>query len=165
MADPKVLWKAEEIAGRARGFAQRLNPNSFFKGAYLSRLAGMKRAHVTLTRLPPGRDSFAYHSHLLEEEWVYILSGAGVALIDGAEHAVGPGDFLGFPAPSVPHVLHNRSDEDLVYLMGGESLPLDVIDYPELGKRYLLMPGEGGTRFFELTEATRPFGRSEGPKE
>src|SRR5688572_33477257 len=98
----KVLWKADEIAARGKPFKQRLNPNSEFIGAGLSRMAGMSRAHVTLARLPAGKDSFAYHAHMLEEEWVYILSGRGVAEIDGESHEVGPGDFMGFATPSVP---------------------------------------------------------------
>ena len=73
----------------------------------MSRLAGMKRAHVAIARVPPGKDSFAYHAHLVEEEWVYILSGRAIALIDGQEVEVGPGDFMGFPTPSVPHLLKN----------------------------------------------------------
>jgi hypothetical protein len=43
--------------------------------------------------------------------------------------------------------------------MGGEDLPLDVLDHPKLGKRYLLLPTEGGTQFCELGDPIRPFGR------
>ena len=53
-APRKALWKADEIAGRGKRFTQRLNPNSEFIGAGLSRLAGMSRAHVSLARLPAG---------------------------------------------------------------------------------------------------------------
>ena len=154
----KLLWKADEIAARGKRFTQRLNPNSEFIGAGLSRMAGMSRAHVTLARLPAGKDSFAYHAHMMEEEWVYILSGRGVAEIDGESHAVGPGDFMGFPTPSVPHLLKNPFDEELVYLMGGEDMPLDVLDYPTLGRRYLLVRGESGTEFYELGAPIKPFG-------
>ena len=157
-APRKVLWKADEIAGRGKRFKQRLNPNSEFIGAGLSRLAGMSRAHVTLARLPAGKDSFAYHAHMMEEEWIYILSGRGVAEIDGESHEVGPGDFMGFPTPSVPHLLKNPFEEELVYLMGGEDQPLDVLDYPTLGKRYLLVRAAGGTEFYELGAPIKPFG-------
>jgi uncharacterized cupin superfamily protein len=157
-APRKVMWKADEIAGRGKRFKQRLNPNSEFIGAGLSRLAGMSRAHVSLARLPAGRDSFAYHAHMLEEEWIYILSGRGVAEIDGASHEVGPGDFMGFATPSVPHLLKNPFAEELVYLMGGEDRPLDVLDYPTLGKRYLLIGTAGGTEFYELGAPVKPFG-------
>jgi len=154
----KLLWKAEEIAARGKLFTQRLNPNSEFIGAGLSRMAGMSRAHVTLARLPAGKDSFAYHAHMMEEEWVYILSGRGVAEIDGERHEVGPGDFMGFPTPSVPHLLKNPYEEELVYLMGGEDKLLDVLDYPTLGKRYLLVGSASGTEFYELGTPVKPFG-------
>lgn len=163
MADRKTksLWKAGEIEAGLKIFSQRLNPNSYIKRASLSRRAGMKRAHVSIGRIPPGKDSFAYHSHMLEEEWLYILSGRGIALLDGVETEVGPGDFMGFPTPSVAHLLKNPFEEELVYLMGGEDMPIDVLEYPELGKRYLVMSGEGGTDFFELKDPIRPFGKAD----
>jgi len=159
---PKVLWKAEELAQRGHAFSQALNPGSLFFGKSLSRLCGLERAHVSLARVPPGKDSFAYHAHLVEEEWVYVLSGQGIAEIDGEAHVVGPGDFMGFAATSVPHLLQNRGAEDLVYLMGGESCPVDVIEYPHLGKRYVLVKTPTGTDFHELGPAERLFGRKQG---
>ena len=157
--EKKVLWKAEEIGARAHAYEQRLNPNSTFLGVGLSRMSGLTRAHVTIARVPPGKDSFAYHAHLVEEEWVYILSGKGIAEIDGQEHEVGPGDFMGFKAPSVAHLLKNRGEEELVYLMGGDQAPLDVVEYPALKKRYLLVAGPSGTEFYALSEPEKPFGR------
>ena len=68
------------------------------------------------------------------------------------------GDFLGFPTPSVAHLLKNPFDTEIVYLMGGEDLPLDVLEYPSLGKRYLLLPTDGGTEFYELKDPIKPFG-------
>jgi uncharacterized cupin superfamily protein len=158
---PKCLWKAAELEAGLRPYRQALNPNSWLKRVALSRRAGMKRAHVSLARIPPGKDSFAYHAHMLEEEWLYILAGRGIAEIDGEETEVGPGDFMGFPTPSVAHLLKNPFDDDLVYLMGGEDVPLDVIDYPKLGKRYLLMAGDGATDFYELKDPIQPFGKAE----
>jgi uncharacterized cupin superfamily protein len=75
------------------------------------------------------------HSHEREEEWIYVLSGRGVAEIDGEEHEVGPGDFMGFPTPAAAHHLRNPFDEDLVYLVGGETVDVEVADFPRLGKR------------------------------
>jgi uncharacterized cupin superfamily protein len=159
----KLLWKADELAAEERAFAQRLNPNSYLLRTGLSRLAGLKRAHVSLGRLPPGKDSFAYHAHMVEEEWVYILSGHGIAHADGREYEIGPGDFIGFPAPGIAHLLKNPGEEDLVYLMGGEAVPLDVLDYPTLGKRFLLVYDGGSPDFHELGTPSRPFGRVEEP--
>ncbi len=159
---PKVLWTAAELEQRGGGaFEQRLNPDSLFFGKSLSRPCGLTRANVSLARVPPGKDSFAYHAHQLEEEWAYVLSGQGIAEIDGEEHAIGPGDFMGF-APGVAHLFKNRGTEDLVYLMGGESHPVDVVTYPHLGQRYALLKTPTGTDFHALGPAERPFAKKGG---
>ena len=157
-ANRKYLWKCDELAVHERAFAQRLNPNSYLLRTGLARLGGLKRAQVTRGRLPPGKDSFAYHSHMIEEEWLYILSGRGVAEIDGESHEVGPGDFMAFPPPGVAHLLRNPFDAELTYLMGGEGLPVDVLDYPTLGKRFLLVYAGGPPGFYELGAPSKPFG-------
>jgi uncharacterized cupin superfamily protein len=110
-----------------------LNPNSEIHGFQLSRLTGLARTAVNWIRIPPGRESYVYHAHDAEEEWIYVLSGRGVAEIDGAEHEVAAGDFMGFPAPSVAHHLRNPFGEDLVYLCGGEIRDVEVCDYPRNG--------------------------------
>lgn len=162
MSAKKQLWRAAEIGPTARPFTQQgLNANSLFRAAPLSRLTGMSRAHVSLVRLPPGKDSFAYHAHMLEEEWIYVLSGQAEAEIDGAKHVVGPGDFMGFATPAVAHIMRNVFDEECLYLMGGEDRPIDVVSYPELGKRYLHMQTEGGAEYYELGQPTKPFGKAE----
>jgi len=157
----KALWRAAEIAPTARPFTQKLNPNSLFRAAALSRLAGMSRAHVSLVRLPPGKESFAYHGHMLEEEWIYVISGRAEAEIDGAKHLVEPGDFMGFATPSVPHVMRNPFQDECVYLMGGEDRPIDVVTYPKLGKRFLSMQTDKGVELYELGEPTKPLGKAD----
>ena len=59
----------------------------------------------------------------------------GVAEIGDEEYEIGPDDFVGFAAPQVAHHLRNPYEEDLVYLVGGEVLDVDVADFPRLGKR------------------------------
>jgi uncharacterized cupin superfamily protein len=63
------------------------------------------------------------------------LSGRAIALIDEVEYEVGAGDFIGYPAPSVAHLMRNPGPDDLVYLSGGENREFDVADFPRLGKR------------------------------
>jgi uncharacterized cupin superfamily protein len=71
----------------------------------------------------------------MEEEFVYILSGRGLAEIDGAEHEVRAGDFMGFgTSPPTAHHLRNPFAEDLVYLSGGERRANEIAEYPKLGK-------------------------------
>lgn len=102
----------------------------------MGRTIGLKRVGVNFVKVPPGKESFIYHAHHREEEWIYILSGRGVVEID-EEFEVGSGDFMGFPTPAVAHHFKNVGDEDLVYLVGGENLDVEIAEFPRLGKRML----------------------------
>ena len=137
MEEKRFLVKADEVAENAGGFSHPWNPNSEIIGTRLSTLVGLSRTGVSLIRIPTGKESFVYHSHHREEEWIYVISGRGVAEIDDEEFEVAAGDCMGFPAPSVGHHLRNPYDEDLVYLVGGENLDMEISDFPRLGKRML----------------------------
>jgi uncharacterized cupin superfamily protein len=132
-----LILRAEQIADSMQTFSHPWNPKSEISGAYLGRVVGLERTGINFARVAPGKESFVYHSHYREEEWIYILSGRGVAEIDGEEFEVGSGDFMGFPTPSVAHHLKNTGGEDLVYLMGGENLAVEIAEFPRLGKQML----------------------------
>jgi uncharacterized cupin superfamily protein len=153
MPERKFLIKADEVAEKAAGFSHPWNPNSEGLGTRLSALVGLSRIGVNLIRIPAGKESFVYHSHYREEEWLYVISGRGVAEIDGEEFEVSAGDFMGFPTPSVAHHLRNPYDEDLVYLVGGENLDVDIADFPRLGKR-MLRRGQD-VEIYETSDARR----------
>ena len=76
-----------------------------------------------------------YHSHHAEEEFIYILSGRGLAELGDDTVEVKAGDFMGFAPNSLAHSLSNPFDEDLVYLMGGTRLDYDICDYPKVKQR------------------------------
>ena len=135
--DPPSLniVRAADIAAHAQEFSHPWNPRSQMHGTQLARSVGLKRTGVNLVRVPAGKESFAYHSHRHEEEWLFLLSGAAIALIDGVEYEVNAGDFIGFPAPSVAHLLRNPGPADLVYLVGGENREFEIAEFPGLGKR------------------------------
>jgi uncharacterized cupin superfamily protein len=158
---PAVIVRAAQIRERRKPYAQRLNPQSLFRGSGLASMGGLSRTGVSVAWLEPGKDSFAYHAHRYSEEWLYILAGEVICEVDGVEHTLGPGDFVAFPTPQVAHLLKNRSDADVMFLMGGERRTPDVIDYPHLGKSYLLAAGDDGVDFHELAPAIRPFGKAE----
>lgn len=151
---PSLLTAAQIQASAEIGLGHILNPGgSAIYMRTLSRATGMARAHVNLGRLPPGKQAFVYHSHLATEEWLYILSGRGRTEIEGRTHEVGAGDFMGFPAPSVAHVMWNPYEEDLVYLMGGEDMSRDIGVFPRHGK-YMVTLAEKS--FLVDAAATRP---------
>jgi len=113
---------------------------------------GLQSMGVHLVRLRPGHVSTVYHFHHHDEEWIYILSGHGVAEIGEEALEVGPGDFMGFIAGSVPHLLRNPHEEPLVYLVGGNRLPFDVCDYPRLRKRRYRVDGKSEFVNWDLLE-------------
>lgn len=162
MNERPELVRAADAEARMATHAHPWNPNSEMRGVQLARLAGLERTGVSLARIPPGRESFVYHSHEREEEWLYILSGTGTAEIDAGEYEVGPGDFMGFPTPSVAHHLRNTGSEDLVYLMGGENRDSEVATFPRLGKKMVRV----GTNV-EIYDvgAAKPFGPLAGPSD
>jgi uncharacterized cupin superfamily protein len=131
------LLRRDEINEGESTFSHPWNPKSEITGTHLSGLAGLERTGVSLVRVAPGKESFAYHLHHREEEWIYVLSGSGIATVDGEEYEMGQGDFIAFPAPSVPHLMANPGEEDLVYLMGGERRRFEVADFPTLDKRMI----------------------------
>ena len=160
MVDRPELLRAADSAAKMAHHSHPWNPRSEMTGVMLSRLTGLERTAVSLARIPPGKESFVYHSHAREEEWLYILSGSGTAEIDGGEYEVGPGDFMGFPAPSVAHHLRNTGEADLVYLMGGENRDAEVSTFPRLGKKMVRLGSE--VEIYDLDDA-RAFGPLEPP--
>ena len=129
------IVRAADSAAHAQEFSHPWNPESLMRGTQLARSVGLRRTGVNLIRIPAGKESFAYHSHQHEEEWIYVLSGRAVALIDDVEYEIGGGDFIGFPTPSVAHHLRNPGPDELVYLVGGENRDNEIADFPKLGKR------------------------------
>lgn len=139
---PDPLLTAQEIdALPERRHVHQFNDNGVRHTRSIGDLVGMTHLGVHLVRLEPGRDSTQFHFHHQDEEFLYILEGRAMASLGDEEREVGPGDFMGFTAPSVPHKLHNPFDEDVVYLMCGERNQIDVCDYPAIGKRMYRVDG------------------------
>lgn len=154
------LLRAADIAARSQTFSHPWNPQSELTGYQMGKSTGLRRTGVNFARLAPGKESFVYHSHWTEEEWIYVIAGRGVARIDGVDYAVGAGDFMAFPAPSVAHQLSNPFDAELVYLMGGENHEMEVADFPDINKR--LLRTKTGVEVYDL-DAAQPFGPLENP--
>ena len=133
------------------------NPASEMRLVPLSGPTGMRRVGVSLIRIPPGRESFIPHAHAVQEEFVFILEGAGEMVLDGVGHAVAPGDFVGFPTDGVVHSLKSLGPGDLVYLTGGERSAVEVAEMPSIGKTTVFRNGRmtllGADGAEDLTEA------------
>lgn len=137
-----LLTKAMIEQFAEKRLVHQYNDNAVRQTKSLTDFLGFEDMGVHIVRLEPGRDSTTYHTHHYDEEFLYILSGRGVATIGGADHEVSAGDFMGFTKHSLPHSLHNPYDEDLIYLMGGTRAEVDVCDYPELKRRQYRLDGK-----------------------
>ncbi|MGA8893028.1 MAG: cupin domain-containing protein [Anaeromyxobacteraceae bacterium] len=141
--EPKdLLVRADSAAAQEETFRHPLNPASELRGTTLSRLTGLTKCGVNVIRIPPGKESFVHHVHLVDEEWMYVLSGMGELRIGDERFAVGPGDFAGFPPRTHAHHLRNTGTEELVYLSGGEAVDFGVADMPDLGVRLVHVGNE-----------------------
>jgi uncharacterized cupin superfamily protein len=112
-----------------------LNKRAIRHGRSLGDAVGMRDMGIHLVRIAPGDQSTEYHTHYCDEEFVYILSGRGIAEIGGRKVKVGAGDFMGFTAKALPHGMSNPYKQDLVYLMGGTRKAIDISEYPRSRKR------------------------------
>jgi len=138
----RVLIRAGEIdALPEQRHVHQFNPTAARLTRTLGQRVGLERIGIHLVRLEQGSDSTQFHYHDSDEEFLYVLAGRGIAEIGDQRFEVGPGDFMGFPAPSPAHMLHNPYPEDLVYLMGGERNPADVVHYPRIRRSMIKSHG------------------------
>lgn len=66
---------------------------------------------IHVVTLPAGA-AIGNHSHEIDAEYYYFLSGTGVMSLDGVDHKIGPGD-LAAVFPGGTHGLANNSSADL----------------------------------------------------
>jgi uncharacterized cupin superfamily protein len=94
---------------------------------------GGEQLECGMWRLAPGKKSFPLHVHYAAEEALYVVSGRARVRSSDGEQAIGPGDFVCFPA-GVAHQLVNDGAEPLVYFAMSTHEKVDVVDYPDSGK-------------------------------
>ncbi|MDD5335222.1 MAG: cupin domain-containing protein [Rhodoferax sp.] len=112
-----------------------LNPNAVRISKSLGDAVGLTQLGVHMVTIMPDHESAEYHRHLYEEECAYVLSGNGLAVIDGKSFEITVGAFLGFPRRGAAHSISNNGSEPLVLLVAGQRLEHDVCEYPRKGKR------------------------------
>jgi uncharacterized cupin superfamily protein len=98
----------------------------------LGELFGVGNFGVNLTELAPGTCSALSHHHTKQDEFVYVMQGTLVLLLDGEAFTLNAGDCYGFKAGNgIGHQLVNRSDAPATYLEVGDRTPGDAVEYPD----------------------------------
>jgi len=111
-------------------------------------------------RGPDSAGSHPYNPRSEVHGWLlsrlmYVLAGRGTAAIGDREEAIGPGDFLGFPARGPAHHVRSAAGEDLLSLHGGDAWSrstIEIVDFPRLGLRKTFV-GTRETATFRLDAA------------
>ncbi len=86
---------------------------------------------VNLTTLEPGAVSALAHHHKKQDEFVYVLQGRAMVVLDDEEYELEPGECIGFKAKmGVAHQIINRSDAPVTFLEIGDRTPGDEVTYP-----------------------------------
>lgn len=93
------------------------------------------RLGVNMSHLPPGRTGCPFHTHAIDDEVFYIISGSGVLRYGDSVTRVTEGDCISCPAGTgIAHQLYNDGEVDMVYLGIGANSPHEVCTYPDSGK-------------------------------
>ncbi|WP_375172642.1 cupin domain-containing protein [Pseudooceanicola sp.] len=135
MSETYLLKSADIAAMEGLSKVHFLNDNARRVNKSLGDLTGLTGLGVHLIEVPPGCESTEKHVHHFEDECVYVLEGHATAVIGTEEHAIGPGDFIGYRKGGLAHTIRNTGDGPLKCLVVGERLAHDVGDYPDKGKR------------------------------
>ncbi len=88
---------------------------------------------VNLVRVPPGTWSSQRHWHSHEDEFIYMLEGTAILVTDEGEELLVAGECAGFKGGiRNGHCLHNRSTEDVVFLVVGSRVNEDSVGYSDI---------------------------------
>ncbi|MEO2175938.1 MAG: cupin domain-containing protein, partial [bacterium] len=102
------LLTAEQISSLTETInIHQFNENAIRHTRSLSDLLGLTQIGVHLVRLETGFESTQFHFHHNDEEFLYILSGKGIAVIGDEEYEIAVGDFMAFGQKSFPHMMRN----------------------------------------------------------
>lgn len=112
----------EPFASRMRGREKR----------GLGEIFGLENFGVNLTRLAPNAMTALRHSHMRQDEFVYILEGHPTLLTNEGKTRLAPGMCAGFKAGSGnAATLINETAEDVVLLEMGDRTAGDEVEYPD----------------------------------
>ncbi|MEM1112452.1 MAG: cupin domain-containing protein [Pseudomonadota bacterium] len=128
-----------------------LNENAVRVCKCLSAHVGLEKLGVQHVEIEPGKTSTEFHFHHNEEECIYMLTGTLELRLGSELHTLNAGDFVGHIAGGEPHLMRNISAENATYLLFGQRLEKDTVDYPDLNKR-LVINGDA-TKLVDLNDS------------
>lgn len=95
---------------------------------------------VEITRIPPGKIPYPYHSHSAQWEFYYVLSGKGGVRHKDGVTPIEPGDAFIFQ-PEEAHTFINDGSEDLLLFLVADN-PIGESSYYPDSKKWLVRSPE-----------------------
>src|SRR3954465_7330344 len=95
---------------------------------------------VEITRIPPGKIPYPYHSHSAQWEFYHVLSGKGIVRHQDGTTPIEAGDSFIFQ-PDEPHGLSNDGAGDLVLMIIADNPIGESAYYPD-SKKWLVRSPE-----------------------
>lgn len=138
MKKPIANVNEAELHPRPAVFAPKGEAAAAFevKTARIGELLGAKKLGYNVSSVPPGKAAYPFHSHRINEEMFFVLSGVGVVRIGTETYPIREGDVIACPAggPETAHQIRNSGDSDLRYLAVSTQESPEICDYPDSGK-------------------------------
>lgn len=99
-------------------------------------LVGAEKLGVCLMVLEPGKISFPFHVHHINEEMIFVIEGEGEYRFGPETYKVRAGDLVAAPPGGADraHQMKNTGDKSLRYLCFSTMHAVDVVEYPDSGK-------------------------------
>lgn len=128
--------------------------------AQLGPLIGSRKLGCRVNVVPPGKAAWPFHSHLVNEELVFVLGGCGELRFGAERFPLRAGDVVGLPpgGAEYAHQIINNGDEDLRYLAVSTMEEPEIGLYPDSGKFAVFAgaPPGGDKRQRSFTYIGRP---------
>jgi uncharacterized cupin superfamily protein len=94
---------------------------------------------IEISRIPPGKTNYPFHSHSAQWEFYHVISGRGIARDKDGNTPIEPGDAFLFK-PGEPHQIINDSEEDLVLYVVADNPIGESCHYPDSNKWLVRSP-------------------------
>lgn len=137
-----VLTKSDIDAIPETKHVHQFNDKAIRHTVSLSDIVGLTTFGLHLVRVEVGAETTQHHYHEESDEFIYMLSGQLTLRYGDESYPLNTGDFVGFPAHGAAHSMCNDSDEDAVYLMGGNRPPIDICNYPDINRKMYTIHGK-----------------------
>src|SRR5262245_6991086 len=92
MERPRTVVHEDQVETKRQGHGD----NFLVLRKQLGAAAGAQKIGCSLIELPPGKKSWPFHYHLVNEEAIYVLSGEGTLRLPKGETPVRAGDYIAF---------------------------------------------------------------------